>query len=49
MTEASKHSDFTRVRVDAAGRIVIPADVRESLGIKQGAELILSNEPDGIH
>lgn len=38
----------TRVRVDAAGRIVIPAVLRERLGIVTGQELLLSEEPAGL-
>jgi AbrB family looped-hinge helix DNA binding protein len=38
-----------RVRVDAAGRIVIPAELRSELAIEPGQELILSREADGLH
>jgi AbrB family looped-hinge helix DNA binding protein len=44
----SHESNFTRVRVDAAGRVVIPADIRQHLGIEPGQELILSEESLGI-
>ena len=37
-----------RVRVAAGGRIVIPAEVRQALGIKEGDEVLLSREDDGI-
>jgi hypothetical protein len=32
-------SDSTRVRVDSAGRVVIPAELRQKLAIKPGEEL----------
>jgi AbrB family looped-hinge helix DNA binding protein len=31
----------SRVRVDSAGRIVIPADVRQQLGIASGDDLVV--------
>jgi AbrB family looped-hinge helix DNA binding protein len=33
-----------RVSVDAAGRFVVPKDIRDQLGISQGGELMLSVE-----
>jgi AbrB family looped-hinge helix DNA binding protein len=44
-----QESQVSRVRVDSAGRIVIPADLRQSLGIKPGQDLILSGDGRGIH
>jgi AbrB family looped-hinge helix DNA binding protein len=41
-------TDTRRVRVDVAGRVVIPADLREHLGIRPGQELILVDEPNGM-
>jgi AbrB family looped-hinge helix DNA binding protein len=41
-------TESTRVRVDTAGRVVIPAELRQRLGIKPGQELILSETPGGI-
>jgi AbrB family looped-hinge helix DNA binding protein len=43
------NESHSRVRVDAAGRIVIPAEVREHLQIKPGQELLLSEDGRGIH
>ena len=37
-----------RVRVAAGGRIVIPAEVRQELGAKEGDELILSRSESGF-
>src|SRR5262245_57622506 len=37
-----------RLRVDSAGRVVIPADLRERLGIRPGEELILSEEQHAL-
>ena len=45
----SQQTDFTRVRVDSAGRIVIPAEIREHLGIESGQELIVCEDDHGIH
>ena len=47
MTE-SHLSHFSRVRVDSAGRIVIPAEVRQHIGIEPGEDLILSEDGHGI-
>jgi AbrB family looped-hinge helix DNA binding protein len=44
----SHESPFARVRVDSAGRVVIPANVRQHLGIAAGQELILSEDAQGI-
>jgi AbrB family looped-hinge helix DNA binding protein len=48
MSEASTYP-FSRVRVDSAGRVVIPAEVRQHLGIEVGEDLILSEDERGIH
>lgn len=48
MPEPQPHVS-SRVRVDTAGRIVIPAELRNTLGIEPGQELILSGDADGIH
>ena len=45
----TQESQISRVRVDSAGRIVIPADLRQSLGIKPGQDLILSGDSRGLH
>lgn len=42
------HSQPYRVRVAAGGRIVIPAEVRQELGVKEGDELILSRGESGF-
>ena len=41
-------SHFSRVRVDSAGRVVIPAEVRQHIGIEPGEDLILSEDEQGI-
>ncbi|WP_020472308.1 AbrB/MazE/SpoVT family DNA-binding domain-containing protein [Zavarzinella formosa] len=40
--------DSSRVRVDPAGRVVIPSSLRSRLHITPGDELILSTDEDGI-
>jgi AbrB family looped-hinge helix DNA binding protein len=49
MMPHSYPTEFTRVRVDSAGRVVVPADLREKLGIGAGDDLILSADKQGIH
>jgi AbrB family looped-hinge helix DNA binding protein len=48
MAEAQERHNI-RVRVDSAGRIVIPAEVRQHLGIESGEDLLLSEDERGIH
>jgi AbrB family looped-hinge helix DNA binding protein len=40
--------DETRVRVNENGRVVIPAPVRQALGIKPGDEVVLRVEDDEL-
>jgi AbrB family looped-hinge helix DNA binding protein len=47
--QQSHIADFSRVRVDSAGRVVVPSDLRQRLGIEPGHELILSADAQGIH
>lgn len=44
----SHETHSCRVRVDSAGRIVIPADLRDELGIEPSHDLILSRDGRGI-
>lgn len=44
----TKHEIRATVVLGANGRIVIPADVREALGLTEGARLTLRAGPDGI-
>ena len=37
-----------RVRIDGAGRVVIPVMMRNALGIRAGEELMVSLERDGL-
>ena len=39
----------TRARLAEGGRIVIPAEYRQALGLQVGDEIILRLEEDGIH
>ena len=42
------HSQPYKVRLAAGGRIVIPAEVRQELGVKEGDDLLLTREQDGF-
>jgi AbrB family looped-hinge helix DNA binding protein len=48
MTSSHSLSSHSRVKVDSAGRIVIPSDLRAKLGIEPGQELILHEETDAL-
>jgi len=48
MTTTQSHHPSRRARVDNAGRIVIPSELRKRLGIEPGQELILSESPNGL-
>ena len=37
-----------RLRIDKAGRLVVPKHLRERLGLSPGAELEVSDQPDGV-
>jgi AbrB family looped-hinge helix DNA binding protein len=45
---SSRTTESTRVRVDAAGRVTLPAEFRHKLGIEPGQELILAEDGLGI-
>jgi AbrB family looped-hinge helix DNA binding protein len=42
------HTSLHRVRVDSAGRVLIPAGLRERLGIAPGQELLLLEDSAGL-
>ncbi len=41
-------SQPVKVRIAAGGRVVIPAEVRQDLGVKEGDELLLTRDGEGI-
>jgi len=43
-----RQNEPIRVRIAAGGRIVIPAEIRQSLGVREGDELLIIREGDGI-
>ena len=47
--QESHPPEFSRIRVDAAGRVVVPAELRERFGIQPGSDLSVSVDDDGIH
>jgi len=42
------HSHPVKVRIAAGGRVVIPAEVRQGLGVSEGDELLITRDGDGI-
>lgn len=44
----ARHSLAQRVRVDQAGRVVVPAGMRKALGIHPGQNLTISLDGDSI-
>jgi AbrB family looped-hinge helix DNA binding protein len=46
--QPSHPTEFSRVRVDSAGRVVVPSELRQRLGIEPGHDLILSVDAQGI-
>jgi len=47
-TSASDDAKVQRVRIDPAGRVVIPVEMRRALDIHDGQDLAVSLESDGI-
>lgn len=41
-------SDVYHTRINAQGRLVLPAPARKALGVRPGEDLIVRVEPDGI-
>jgi AbrB family looped-hinge helix DNA binding protein len=41
--------ETSRVRVDSAGRVVVPSELRHQLGIVPGCDLFLSADAHGLH
>jgi AbrB family looped-hinge helix DNA binding protein len=37
-----------RITIDRAGRIVVPKEIRQRLGLRAGTELEIVDHPDGI-
>jgi AbrB family looped-hinge helix DNA binding protein len=48
MTSLAKLPETYRVRVDSAGRVLIPAGSRQRLGIDQGDEVVVEVDDRGI-
>lgn len=45
--DESCHFRPYKVRIAAGGRIVIPAEVRQELGVKEGEEVLLTRDENG--
>ncbi len=41
--------ETSRVRVDSAGRVVVPAELRQEFGIEPGCDLFISADARGVH
>lgn len=37
------------VHIDASGRVLLPAELRSSMGVRPGSELVWTRDEDGIH
>lgn len=48
MNNAERQPRPYKVRIAAGGRLVIPAEVRTGLGLKDGDEVLLTREGQGI-
>lgn len=52
MTEAT-HSpqpgNVWQTKIDASGRIVLPAEARAELGLERGSEVVLVRDGEGLH
>lgn len=46
--EEDEDQDFRRVRVNAQGRVVLPAEFRRALGIEPGSVVVISLEDDRL-
>jgi AbrB family looped-hinge helix DNA binding protein len=49
MESSDKNHATFRARVDPAGRVLIPANARQRLGIEQGDEVIVEIDERGLH
>lgn len=45
---ASRHRKPHKVRITSGGRIVIPAEIRQALGVKEGEEVLLTKDEGGF-
>jgi AbrB family looped-hinge helix DNA binding protein len=41
--------ETSRVRVDSAGRVVVPSELRQQFGIEPGCDLFISADVHGLH
>ena len=41
--------EIYRVKVDSAGRVIIPTAMRERFGIRQGDEVVIDVDEGGMH
>jgi AbrB family looped-hinge helix DNA binding protein len=45
---ASSQTKPYKVRITSGGRIVIPAEIRQALGVKEGEEVLLTKDEGGF-
>jgi AbrB family looped-hinge helix DNA binding protein len=41
--------EIIHAKLDSAGRLLVPAELRESLGLRPGSTVVLRVEGDGLH
>jgi AbrB family looped-hinge helix DNA binding protein len=49
MEYQTRQNELARISVDKAGRVVIPASMRQRYGIHQGDTVVVNADEEGIH
>jgi AbrB family looped-hinge helix DNA binding protein len=49
MEHQTVQSDISHISVDKAGRVVIPASIRQRYGIHEGDKVVINADDTGIH
>jgi AbrB family looped-hinge helix DNA binding protein len=49
MEPQPRQNEFAHINVDKAGRVVIPASMRQRYGIHEGDKIVINADEEGIH